>query len=267
MRFPTFCCLCGLIFLLLSGPVVVVSGQRAVQKNKPDPFKPLHNVACCVTVEPDTSLCAINTNEGAYWFLTGGSYLNSKAITASELHPSSSVDALDVSPDGKYLAVTHHGEGHLWLYVLDLQQLLADESKYVVVQEINPYPGGVYVTSLDQSFLYFESDWAMHRRGQGEHALMAPSELALLKLEKFRMDLKTGQVTPIDPKLNDLGSYYGAALVNPQTGTSERTYTVLPALTFLKEKSSLPFLKQALKQKSNEPLRAEIEALIEAISK
>ncbi len=267
MRFPTFCCFYGLFFLLLSGPGFLVSAQRATQKKKPDPFKPLQDATCCVTIEPGTSLCAINTNEGAYWFLTGGSYLNSKAIMASEVHPSSSVDALDVSPDGKYLAVTHHGEGHLWLSVLDLPQLLADESKYVVVQEINPYPGGIHVTSLDQSFLSFESDWAMHRRVQGEHARLAPSELVLLKLEKFQLDLKTGQVTPLDPKLNDLGSYYGAALVNPKTGASERKYTVLPALAFLKEKSSLPFLNQALKQKSNEPLRAEIEALIEAISK
>ncbi|MBI4748466.1 MAG: hypothetical protein HY774_08240 [Acidobacteria bacterium] len=267
MRFPTFCCLCGVFLLMMFGLDSLSFGHHSIQKKKPDPFKPLHDTTCCVAIEPGTSLCAINTNEGAYWFLTGGSYLNSKAITASEVHPSSSVDALDISPDGKYLAVTHHGEGHLWLYVLDLQALLADESKYVVVQEINPYPGGVYVTSLDQSFLYFESDWAMHRRVQGEHALIAPSELALLKLKKFRMDLKTGQVTPLDPKLNDLGSYYGAALVNPKTGASDRRYTVLPALAFLKEKSSLPFLNQALKQKSNEPLRAEIEALIEALSR
>ncbi len=89
------------------------------------------------------------------------------------------VDTLLPSPDGRFLAVLSHGEGHPWLEVVDLHRLL-DRGRYAVLREVNPYPGTIVVEHWLADALVVRSDMPLDQ-ADAEHPLRADQMLDQLR--------------------------------------------------------------------------------------
>lgn len=135
-------------------------------------------------------LCVINTEDenGAYWFILkdmGHSREIGHGLSCLLL-----VDQILPSPDHKYLAVVSVGEGHPLAEVIDLEKLRL-QSKYVVLQEIDPYPGVVSLDRWEGSYLIVNSDMPLPQRK--ENGRVDP-DLILPKEEAFSLDVATGEI-------------------------------------------------------------------------
>jgi len=135
-------------------------------------------------------LCVINTEDenGAYWFILKDMG-HSRAI-GSSLSCLLLVDQILPSPDHRYLAVVSVGEGHPIAEVIDLEKLRL-QSKYVVLQEIDPYPGVVSLDRWEGSYLIVISNMPLTQRK--EDGRVDP-DFILPKDEAFSLDVATGEI-------------------------------------------------------------------------
>jgi hypothetical protein len=135
-------------------------------------------------------LCVINTeNEnGAYWFILKN--MGRSRELGSNLSCLHQVHQILPSPDNRYLAVASVGEGHPMVEVIDLGKLRL-QSKYVVLQEIDPYPGIISIDRWDGSYLIVNSNVPLTQRK--EDGRVDPNHL-LPKDEAFSIDVVTGEI-------------------------------------------------------------------------
>lgn len=135
-------------------------------------------------------LCVINTEDenGAYWFILKD--MGRSREIGSNLSCLHQVDHILPSPDNRHLAVLSVGEGHPILEVIDLEKLRL-QSKYVVLQEIDPYPGTVSIDRWDGSYLIVYSNVPLTLRK--EDGRVDPDHL-LPKDEAFSLDVVTGEI-------------------------------------------------------------------------
>jgi hypothetical protein len=135
-------------------------------------------------------LCVINTEDetGAHWFILKD--MGRSREIGSNLSCLHQVDHILPSPDNRHLAVLSVGEGHPILEVIDLEKLRL-QSKYVVLQEIDPYPGTVSIDGWDGSYLIVNSNVPLTLRnedGRVDPALILPKD------EAFSLDVATGEI-------------------------------------------------------------------------
>ena len=135
-------------------------------------------------------LCVINTEDenGAYWFILKN--MGRSREIGSGLSCLHLVDHILPSPDNRYLAVLSVGEGHPIAEVIDLEKLRL-QSKYVVVQEIDPYPGTVSIERWDGAYLIVNSNVPLTQRRENGRV---DRELILPKDEAFSLDVATGEI-------------------------------------------------------------------------
>jgi hypothetical protein len=135
-------------------------------------------------------LCVINTEDenGAYWFILKN--MGRSREIGSNLSCLYQVDHILPSPDNRYLAVLSVGEGHPMAEVIDLEKLRL-QSKYVVLQEIDPYPGTVSIDRWEASHLIVNSNMPLTQRK--EDGRVDP-DLILSKDEAFSLDAATGEI-------------------------------------------------------------------------
>ena len=135
-------------------------------------------------------LCVINTESenGAYWFILKD--MGRSREIGSNLSCLYQVDHILPSPDNRYLAVLSVGEGHPIAEVIDLEKLRL-QSKYVVVQEIDPYPGTVSIERWDGAYLIVNSNVPLTQRRENGRV---DRELILPKDEAFSLDVATGEI-------------------------------------------------------------------------
>jgi hypothetical protein len=135
-------------------------------------------------------LCVINTEDetGAHWFILKD--MGRSREIGSNLSCLHQVDHILPSPDNKHLAVLSVGEGHPIVEVIDLEKLRL-QSKYVVLQEIDPYPGTVSIDRWEGSYLIVNSNMPLTLRkedGRVDPDLMLPRD------EAFSLDAATGEI-------------------------------------------------------------------------
>ncbi len=135
-------------------------------------------------------LCVINTGDenGAHWFILKD--MGRSREIGSNLSCLHQVDHILPSPDNRHLAVLSVGEGHPILEVIDLEKLRL-QSKYVVLQQIDPYPGTVSIDRWDGSYLIVNSNMPLTLRK--EDGRVDP-DLILPKDEAFSLDVATGEI-------------------------------------------------------------------------
>ena len=135
-------------------------------------------------------LCVINTEDetGAHWFILKD--MGRSREIGSNLSCLHLVDHILPSPDNRYLAVLSVGEGHPMAEVIDLEKLRL-QSKYVVVQEIDPYPGTVSIERWDGAYLIVNSNVPLTQRRENGRV---DRELILPKDEAFSLDVATGEI-------------------------------------------------------------------------
>jgi len=135
-------------------------------------------------------LCVINTEDetGAHWFILKD--MGRSREIGSNLSCLHQVHQILPSPDNKHLAVLSVGEGHPILEVIDLEKLRL-QSKYVVLQEIDPYPGTVSIDRWDGSYLIVNSNVPLTQRK--EDGRVDPDHI-LPKDETFSLDVATGEI-------------------------------------------------------------------------
>ncbi|MBX7218360.1 MAG: hypothetical protein K1Y36_00295 [Blastocatellia bacterium] len=233
-----------------------VAGQEV--KAGKEPPNPLAHLTLCAAAS-DRTVCVINTDEGGQWFLAGDGYLTT-SLLSGEGFPTSNVDELRASPDGKYLAVVHYGEGHNWLVVVDFQALV-NERKWIEQGEVMPYPGNLSLVGWKGSALYVSTTVLLSAMVETDGRRQVPYQLQLHKEETFAFEVPTKTISAVNPKLRDPGRYYGEALVNPGISLADKRDTILPALEYLKTPSSLPFVQKAIRLKGLVSIRKELQAL------
>ena len=135
-------------------------------------------------------LCVINTEDenGAHWFILKD--MGHSREIGSNLSCLHQVHQILPSPDNRHLAVLSVGEGHPMVEVIDLEKLRL-QSKYVVLQEIDPYPGTVSIDRWDGSYLIVYSNVPFTLRN--EDGRVDP-DLILPKDEAFSLDVATGEI-------------------------------------------------------------------------
>ncbi len=138
-------------------------------------------------------LCVINTDNtedenGAYWFILKD--MGRSREIGSNLSCLYQVHQILPSPDNRYLAVLSVGEGHPMVEVIDLEKLRL-QSKYVVLQTIDPYPGTVSIDRWDGAHLIVSSNAPLTQRR--EDGRVDP-DLILPKDEAFSLDVATGEI-------------------------------------------------------------------------
>lgn len=135
-------------------------------------------------------LCVINTEDetGAHWFILKD--MGRSREIGSNLSCLYQVHKVLPSPDNKHLAVLSVGEGHPLVEVIDLEKLRL-QSKYVVLQEIDPYPGAVSIDRWDGSSLIVYSNVPLTQRK--EDGRVDPDQI-LPQDEAFSLDVATGEI-------------------------------------------------------------------------
>ncbi len=135
-------------------------------------------------------LCVINTEEenGAHWFILKD--MGRSREIGSNLSCLHQVDHILPSPTNRYLVVASVGEGHPMVEVIDLEKLRL-QSKYVVLQTIDPYPGTVSIDRWDGSYLIVNSNLPLTLRK--EDGRVDP-DLILPRDEAFSLDVETGVI-------------------------------------------------------------------------
>jgi hypothetical protein len=135
-------------------------------------------------------LCVINTEDenGAYWFILKD--MGRSRELGSNLSCLYQVDHILPSPDNRYLAVLSVGEGHPMAEVIDLEKLRL-QSKYVVLQTIDPYPGIVSIERWDGAYLIVNSNMPLTLRKEDGRVDL---DLILSKDEAFSLDVATGEI-------------------------------------------------------------------------
>jgi len=143
-------------------------------------------------------LCVINTDNtenenGAYWFILKD--MGHSREIGSNLSCLYQVHQILPSPDNRYLAVLSVGEGHPMVEVIDLEKLRL-QSKYAVLQTIDPYPGTVSIDRWDGAHLIVNSNAPLTQRkedGRVDPDLMLPKD------EAFSLDVATGEIKSSTP--------------------------------------------------------------------
>jgi hypothetical protein len=135
-------------------------------------------------------LCVINTEDenGAHWFILKD--MGRSREIGSNLSCLHQVHQILPSLDHRYLAVLSVGEGHPMVEVIELEKLRL-QSKYVVLQEIDPYPGIVSIDRWEGSYLIVYSNVPLTQRK--EDGRVDP-DLILPKDEAFSLDVATGEI-------------------------------------------------------------------------
>jgi hypothetical protein len=138
------------------------------------------------------ALMIILTREegNAYWFLIRE--LDNLKL-GKNLSSLWQVDSLLPSPDGKYLAVLSVGEGHPILEIVDLQTLRT-QKKYMVLKELNPYPGIIYIQQWQPGQLIVESDMPLNLKKKNENFDL---DQQLKEVKPFSINITTGTIKEV----------------------------------------------------------------------
>ena len=142
------------------------------------------------TIGNEELLCVINTEDenGAHWFILKD--MGRSREIGSNLSCLYQVHQILPSPDYRYLVVLSVGEGHPMVEVIDLEKLRL-QSKYVVLQTIDPYPGTVSIDRWEGAHLIVYSNVPLTQRK--EDGRVDP-DLILPKDEAFSLDVETGEI-------------------------------------------------------------------------
>lgn len=226
-------------------------------------FEPLHNVRKDNRpLAENATLCVINTqNEGAQWFLlnTVGVGVNEQLGTISA--SLQTINSINASPDGQYLAVSSVGEGHPLLEIVDLPQLL-QQKIYQPVQTIDPYPGFVEIQEWKGNQLYIKSDMLLTE--MDSESGRVPDEYALSWQEIFALNPVTGAITGISEGAKNPAEHYTQILLNQQASELEKDVALAKLLSLEQKELTLSKLIQLLEQEQD-PKR--INKLLDQIGK
>lgn len=93
-----------------------------------------------------------------------------------------------ISQDSRYAALLEVGEGHPWIEILDLQNLI-DTGEAEIVANLNPYPGGIDILHWEAGKLWVETDIDLSKKNQ--HLDLVDTDISEERLI-FSFDPQTG---------------------------------------------------------------------------
>jgi hypothetical protein len=119
--------------------------------------------------------------KGQMWYRTKEKWLVESLKNVPETNLQS-VHHLSVSPDDKMLAIVSVGEGHPYLEVFDLGDILAnrdDEEDRMIkpLRKIDPYPGYISVVGWKGDKLIVSSDMPLDRLDKKERRAPGPDPM------------------------------------------------------------------------------------------
>ena len=232
------------------------------KEKTPEPLS-LHGVIVEETAE-NQKLCVITTGEeaGAYWFLLDGGYYNNKLL-GTGLSAFHLVSQIKASPDKKYLAVLSVGEGHPEIEVIDLQELLKNK-RYKVLQDIDPYPGGLAMEKWEKGKLIISCDVPLTLRKQVDgvdyNMKRVDPSLMMEKCETFALNPATGKITSIT---FDKNKFILEHLLRLSSGDKRQRIESALALKALEAKKTLGQIEKALKNEKDKTVIKALEKTIE----
>ncbi len=202
-------------------------------------------------------LLIVNTDspEGAYWYLVGKGRDRFLGTGLSCLH---NVESVEASPDLRFLAVLSSGEGHPMLEVVDLPTL-RQQANYLVLHEIDPYPGSVADKGWQDGALRLDSDIALTYREDGGRV---PSVLLLPESAEFALDPDSGHISPVTFDARGLMEHQIQQLADE---SSYQRRDAALALRYLGLPEAVPALERALAQERDQDVREEIEGALELL--
>lgn len=204
----------------------------------------------------DKTLVVLNLENGysPHWFIlseSGRVKLKNPPATMYQ------VEKLKSSADKKFLAVLSVGEGHPEIGIFKLEEVLADKDAKVVFG-IDPYPGIVDLVEWQGDVLHIISTIFLTEKS--EEYGRVPDALSLFSPESFLLDIRTGNIEPLEDKLKNPTSYYGNHLLEHPDENSP--LTELWALSELNDTAAIPYLRKALEMNRYVKSKKEIHQLL-----
>ena len=192
------------------------------------------------------SICVVNTNDaGAQWFLissTGNQHLGPVSPGFK------TINKIEASQDGRYLAVHSVAEGHTLIDVIDLRQLVQSKS-YQVLHNIDPYPGHVELEEWKGGQLYVKSDMLLTHpdKDTGRYS----SDMSLSWLETFAMNPATGRLSGVSGGAINPAEHYAQVLLDPKAGEKQKDRALVKMLSTHTGQLGLPLLIELLEQEQD----------------
>jgi hypothetical protein len=210
----------------------------------------------------EATLCVIQTsNEGPQWFLLNAGHSGDHRRIGALSAALRLINALDVAPNGRYLAVVSVGEGHPILEVVDLPKLLQGAT-YTVLHTLDPYPGEIAIDTWHGSKLHVKSDMLLTRLDPESNRV--PAQWQLTSLETFALNVPTGDVSGVSEGAQNPAEHYADILLDPRTSDSERDEALTTLRRLNSNEALIMHLLKALEQEQD-PKR--INQLLEEIRK
>lgn len=138
------------------------------------------------------AILRLDGTEAANWYLLGpDSHTRQLGSGLSQLPQ---VQQIAASPNHAWLAVLSSGEGHPLVEIIDLRQLL-ETRRYVVLQQINPYPGSIHLNGWQGLRLILSSNAPLARHATDRPAT-SPGQL-LSTPHNFSVTISTGRIEEV----------------------------------------------------------------------
>jgi hypothetical protein len=168
------------------------------------------------------------------------------------------VDSLLPSPDGMLLAVLSVGEGHPFLEVVDLHALRA-QGDYLVVRDVDPYPGSIEISRWSDGDLVVGSDIALTYAGEDGRV---SSSLLLAEREEFKLLRGSWEVEAVTFSAAELGDHQLAKLASGESWEREEAARALAALA---EPRFVPALEGRLRRERDREVRRTLRQALAAL--
>lgn len=192
------------------------------------------------------SILVVNTNNaGAQWFLvtqTGNQHIGPVSPGFR------TINMIEASQDGRYLAVHSIGEGHTQVELIDLQQLIRSK-RYQVLHRIEPYPGQVEFVEWKGGQLYVKSDMLLTHPDK-ETGRYSP-DMILSWMETFAMNPATGRLSGVSDGARNPAEHYAKVLLDKSATESQKDKALVKLLSTHAGRLELPLLIKILEQEQD----------------
>ena len=232
--------LCWMSLALLL--IVVQAGAQAPEENNCN----IQGISIEALPLKEGSICVINTNNaGAQWFFissTGNQHIGPVSPGFK------TINTIEASEDGRYLAVYSVAEGHTLIELIDLQQLVQSKI-YKIVQRIDPYPGHVELDGWKGGQLYVKSDMLLTHPDKETGRYTA--DMVLSWMETFAMDPVTGRLSGVSDGAKNPAEHYAKVLLDQSATESEKDKALVKLLSTHSGQLGLPMLIKILEQEQD----------------